>query len=397
MSERRSKKRRAAKKLILIAHQSTIPHYRVAFYNAIEQLKPDWWDFSVVFDLDKEKRKRFFQDEVDEEDFYFNIEPVKTFFLHFRGKRLVYQSMVRKAAGYDLLVLDHIVHNLSYLVTFYYRFLGKPVMLWGHGKDYFTTAPTRLKKLAERYKRWMAKTGDGFFSYTEGERKYLVEHGVDEHKVFALNNTIDIMAQRDRFAKLHDSREALRDRESLAGRKVLLYVGRLNRFKRIDFLIEAFNLLYRMDPSHKLVLVGGGKSAFIEQFRSNLPEDSYEYRGVITDPDQLAPLYIASDAYVFPGNVGLSPLQALCYDLTPVVIDGPTHNPEYEYLGPENAMILPAGTSAEQYAEAVETLLNDRSRWAALRACAWASIQHLTIENMARNFIHGINEILGRK
>ena len=40
-------------KQVLIAHQSTIPHYRVPFYNSLNTLKPDEWRFEVVFDPDE--------------------------------------------------------------------------------------------------------------------------------------------------------------------------------------------------------------------------------------------------------------------------------------------------------------------------------------------------------
>ena len=32
----------ATVKKVLIAHQSTIPHYRVPFYEAVERLRPKW-------------------------------------------------------------------------------------------------------------------------------------------------------------------------------------------------------------------------------------------------------------------------------------------------------------------------------------------------------------------
>ncbi len=34
-------------KRVLIAHQSTIPHYRVRFYQEVERLRPKWLAFPV--------------------------------------------------------------------------------------------------------------------------------------------------------------------------------------------------------------------------------------------------------------------------------------------------------------------------------------------------------------
>ena len=47
---------------VLIAHQSTIPHYRVPFYNSLENQKPDNWQFDVVFDISELEKPRFFKE-----------------------------------------------------------------------------------------------------------------------------------------------------------------------------------------------------------------------------------------------------------------------------------------------------------------------------------------------
>jgi hypothetical protein len=102
-----------------------------------------------------------------------------------------------------------------------------------------------------------------------------------------------------------------------------------------------------------------------------------------------------SDLYTFPGAVGLGPIQALCFDLTPVIIDSPIHNPEYDYLNEENSIICHREVSPTTYADAIDTHLQDTDQWRRIRSQAWPSIRHLTVENMAKNFIHGINTILG--
>ena len=147
------------------------------------------------------------------------------------------------------------------------------------------------------------------------------------------------------------------------------------------------------DESYYLVVIGAGDLPSLTSFRKKCGESSFRYLGVVPD-DDIGRFYVASDLYAFPGAVGLGPIQALCFDLTSAVIDSPVHSPEYEYLNHDNALILPEGSTAEQYARAIMALLEDRARWANLRAHAWPSIRHLTIENMAQNFIAGVNSIL---
>jgi glycosyltransferase involved in cell wall biosynthesis len=118
--------------------------------------------------------------------------------------------------------------------------------------------------------------------------------------------------------------------------------------------------------------------------------------GAITDLDRLAPIYIASDVYVYPGLVGLGPLQAMCYDLPIITIDADSHKPEIEYLSLKNSIILPNSTNPEIYAQALINLFQDTDRLNKLKTGIWSSIKHLTIEEMARNFILGVNLALNK-
>lgn len=389
------KKEKTLKK-ILIGHMSTIPHYRVPFYQALERLRPREWKFSVIYDLNKDTREKLFKEKVDENSFSFGIEPVETHILWWRGKKYLYQTYLRVVRDYDLIVIQYAIHNLSYLFTFMYRYFGKQVVFWGHSRDLSIVKYGLKKRAIEGIKLWMAKRADGFFAYTPKEKESLVKKGLMAEKIFVLDNTIDIKAERKAFRTFKDKREGLRKRYGLQNKKVLLYVGRLNRGKRLDFLAEAFAIMKESDPTYILAVIGEGDRSFMEPLIGRFGAETVKFHGAVTEPEKMAPVYITSDVYVFPGNVGLGPLQALCYDVTPVVIDSPTHNPEYEYLNEGNAIILPRGTTPEGYANAIADLFKDPERWQTLKIQAWPSIQQLTIQNMAACFIHGINTILGR-
>ena len=223
----------------------------------------------------------------------------------------------------------------------------------------------------------------------------MVSNGVERSKIFVLHNTIDIASQRSLFDKLIPERERLRSEAGLNGKNVLLFVGRLNGRKHLNFLFDAFHVLRKTDESYHLIIIGGGDINLLHGLRKKCGDNSFSYVGVVSDND-IGRYYAVSDLYAFPGAVGLGPLQALCFDLTSVVVHSRIHNPEYEYLNSDNALILPEGSTAEEYAAAIKSLLEDRPRWANLRAHAWPSIRHLTIENMARNFVCGVSSILER-
>ena len=216
-----------------------------------------------------------------------------------------------------------------------------------------------------------------------------MQQGVDATKIFVVNNTIDILEQRAAFNQLLPDREELKAKLGVAGKKVLLFVGRFTANKRIDFLLEAFAHLARLDPTFHLFLVGSGGDPETFSHFSNIT-----YFGTIVALEQLAPIYVASDCFSFPGSVGLGPLQALCYDLPVITVDSSTHMPEIEYLQQENALILQKNVTSEEYAYAIKALFAEPGKLADLRQGIWASIQHLTVQAMANRFIEGIDSLL---
>ena len=104
------------KQQVLFAHQSTIPHYRVEFYNCLNRLKPDDWEFSVVFD--KEESRKLFYTETNDEIFSFPTKSTKTYTLKFLSRTLKFQTFPFNSSEYDLIIVGSAFDNLSYPLTF---------------------------------------------------------------------------------------------------------------------------------------------------------------------------------------------------------------------------------------------------------------------------------------
>ena len=375
-------------KKVLIAHQSTIPHYRIPFYNALEKLKPDSWCFDVVFDPSELNQPQFFKEQLDLRQFKFSILAVNTVGVKIANKNISYQTFWQRAAEYDLVIVEQALNNLTYPLCQLYQLTKSKFAYWGHGKHIGVENPSLAKSLSEQLKMLLTRKADGFFAYTSSVKSHLLERRVSSDKVFVLNNTIDIKAQRDAFEQWQHQKAEIRRSLGLEGKKVLLFVGRFSKGKRIDFLLEAFSILHQKDASFHLLLVGSNGETYLEQ------QQNISYFGSITDLAKLAPIYVAADIFSFPGLVGLGPLQALCYDLPIVTIDSQSHKPEIEYLSPLNSLILASDTTPEDYAGKIIELFEDVEQLQKLQNNTWSSIEHLTIERMAQNFIEGVNTIL---
>ena len=377
-------------KKVLIAHQSTIPHYRVPFYNALQRCKPDDWSFEVVFDPTELTKNQFFKEQLNADSFDFPTLEVNTITLDITGKNISYQTFWCKAAEYNLIIIEQALNNLSYPFCHLHQLAGTKLAYWGHGKHRGAKANTSIAKhLSEKLKTFLTNRADAFFAYTPKGKSLVEEQGFARDKVFAVNNTVDIKAQRLAFIKFNSYKTKIRQLLGINGKKILLLVGRFSKTKRIDLLLDAFSIMRQQDESFHLLLVGSGGE---EYWRSQPPGISYF--GSITELEKLAPIYVAADVFSFPGSVGLGPIQALCYNLPIITIDSEIHPPEFEYLSSENSCILPADTQAKEYAQFTIELFRDREKLNRLQTNTWSTIEHLTIEQMAQNFVSGINSIL---
>lgn len=376
---------------VLIAHQSTIPHYRIPFFNALEELRPNSWIFKVAFDPSEFDNPSFFEEKIEIKEIKFPIHPVNTIRLPILNESAVYQTFLRAASNYDLIVVENAIYNLTYPLCHLHRFLGKKVAYWGHGKDRKIEKPEYSKYILEKIKIILSKNSDGFFAYTQGVADYLISEGIDSKKIYVLNNTIDIDVQRAAYNSFIGKREVLKHEFGIENKKVLLFVGRLTERKRFDFLLDSFEKVNKSDERFHLIVVGSDEDKYREQM---VRMSNITFLGPIASVEELAPIYTVSDIYVFPGSVGLGPLQALCYDLPVITIASAVHGPEIEYLSPANSIILPELTTPDQFSQAIIALFSNNRKFDELKSNAWPSIQHLTIENMAKNFITGVNRIL---
>ena len=383
---------------VLIAHQGTIPHYRVRFYELLEERRPRDWEFRVVYDCAAAGRLEGENlDQLDWRRFRFPLLDARPRRFSLAGRRVFWQQFFRLARHFDVLITDTHLTNLTYPACTLYRFLGQKQILWGHTRNMNVVALSAPQRLAQKVKALWLRSSDAFFAYTEGSRREIVAAGMDPEKVFVLHNTIDTVGERAAFEELRPRRDAIRREMGLEGRRVLISVGRLRRDKRIAFLMETFARLYSADPSWHLILIGDGpERPFAEEAAQRLGPGAARVLGAVTRREELAPLYVASDLYILTGFVGLGPLQAFCYDLPGVFFDTGTHSPEIEYVTDANAVMLPGDTTEQEAARRIPEILEHFSR-PERRAAIYESICHLTLENMVDRFIDGINFVLRDK
>jgi len=223
---------------------------------------------------------------------------------------------------------------------------------------FYLTGDHMLKESLWAYVRLFYDQCAMVFCPSEASRLELVDHRVKSRlEPFPQGVDCDLFDPTRRDARLH--------RDLGAGKRVLLWVGRISPEKGLDALAASYAALRARRVDVHLVIVGEGP--YRERLRELAPDASF--LGVKTGAE-LAAIFASADAFLFPGHAetfGQTVLEAAASGLPAVVSAG---------SGTEDAMIRDvtalsvAPGDARGFVAAVDQLLDDRDRHARMAIAA---------------------------
>ena len=232
---------------LLVFHPALAP-YRVDFFNGLARL----FELKVVFQARNLTSQKFDQEKMAEL-VRFDFDFMKHTRVSSRRKlSLGYARYIREFHP-DVVVGSEYGTNvmIPWLIRLFRRDKYK---LWTSCDDSVDVAE-RTSRIRSFLRRFFAPRLDGIIFCNDAVRDWMKER-------FALRNSavIPIIADenvlRARLGSVLDGVSALQEQFSLAGRRVILFVGRLNPVKNLHLLLEAMALL---PPENTLVLVGSGE------------------------------------------------------------------------------------------------------------------------------------------
>lgn len=200
---------------------------------------------------------------------------------------------VRLNPEYNLVICGHInLLPIAYLLRFW---IQAPIFLVIHGIDAWE--PTR-----SRLTNYLVRKIDAFISVSEltGQR-FLSWAKLSGHKGFLLPNTIDL----DWFTP-GPKNPALLERYGLAGKTVLLTVGRLaayERYKGFDEVMELLPALAKEIPNIAYLIVGDGtdRQRLEEKTQALGVAHLVRFAGFISETEKVEH-YRLADVYVMPSK-----------------------------------------------------------------------------------------------
>jgi len=181
---------------------------------------------------------------------------------------------------------------ITYLIA---RLKRKPFILW---TGIWMRLQTPFHRLAWPLTRYIYHHADAIVVYGEHVKRYLMSEGVPGERIFVAAHAVDNEAYN--YLVSEEEEDALRRQLDIAAdKKVVLYLGRLEKVKGLPYLLEAFASLRRDDAV--LVLAGTGlEKARLEWLAQELGIAENVRFGGYVPPEKTVPYYSIAWVYVLP-------------------------------------------------------------------------------------------------
>jgi glycosyltransferase involved in cell wall biosynthesis len=181
---------------------------------------------------------------------------------------------------------------VTYLIA---RFRKKPFVLW---TGIWTTLQTPFHRLVFPLTRYIYRHADAVVVYGDHVKRYLLSQGVAQEKIFVAAHAVD----NPKYSKVVSEveRQCLRDKLSIGpDQRVVLYFGRLEPNKGLQYLVDAFQQV----KSDNIVLVLAGDGADKKQLRERVASLGMTPKVRFTNyvaPEETPPYYALAYVLVLP-------------------------------------------------------------------------------------------------
>lgn len=276
----------------------------------------------------------------------------------------------------DVLILEANPRLLSNAQAIaWMRRLGRPTVGWGLG---LPTGGRRLTRLRQWLRQKALSGLDALIAYsTQGAAEYRAAGFLDE-RVFVAPNAVAA-------APAHPPQ-----RPSLAGHPPrLLFVGRLQKRKRVDLLLLASRAL---DKPLELWIVGDGPARpHLERLAARVFPQA-RFLGAIHGP-ALREIFEQVDLLVLPGTGGLAVQQGMAHGLPVIVAEG--DGTQHDLVNAENGWLIPEGNlSALQ--QALLDALSDPSRLRRMGLASYYRVRdQYDLQAMVQVFVQALRAVSG--
>lgn len=258
------------------------------------------------------------------------------------------------------------------------RIRGLPVLTWRHAID--LSQPRNIFK--NKMYSLIDSLSKGIILYAKQEISYVSSQW--RNKVSIANNTLNF----EDFPEIIRTKDQIRSAWDIPYSKIVLFAGRIQPRKRLDLLVEFFEL----GPPTGVGLVIVGPDIPTSLLSRVEDANNMMYFGAIYDPLAINELFKAADVFCIPGAVGLAISQAFYWGL-PLITMKNGHGPEIVYVQQGENGYLTNGP--EELFSTLKAVLNDDGLRKRLSDKARITARtEASIERMAAGFVQALSNAM---
>lgn len=320
------------------------PHYRFNLFKKIdEELKADFY-FGRIKNLNIKKI-----DFTEISNFKAELRVVNIF-KRFKWIQGSVKLLFKPYAHYVLSGDPHLLSN--WLILLLASILKKKIYLWTHG--WYGNETWLKKQMKILYYKRAAK----LLVYGKYAKELMIQEGFDESKIIVVYNSIDDEFLFDLRSKM--KKNGIYKKKFNNEASVLLYIGRIQKLKRLDLILKGIVILNRRLQKVNLIVIGEECLDYdiqSEIIDLNLQGQVWLY-GPCYNEEEISNLIFNADICVSPGNIGLTAIHSLAFG-TPII----THNnfkhqmPEFEAIHEHKTGLFFKEGSVEDLASKISELL----------------------------------------
>lgn len=212
---------------------------------------------------------------------------------------------------YDIIHLHNFRSYQNVVVSKYAKKYDIPYIIQPHGSAKIIGKKNSKKLFDYIWTNNIVKNSKKIISVSKTEEKQLIGLGIAEEKIETIYNGINI----GKFNVDCSSKKS--DKESQ-----IVFLGRINKFKGIDFLIKSFKEVLKEFNNLKLIIAGpddGNKKDLIKLIKKLKIDDKVTFMDFVEDVNEV---YHSADLLVYPASYeifGLVPFEAIMCG-TPVIV-----------------------------------------------------------------------------
>ena len=259
----------------------------------------------------------------------------------------------------------------NWMLILWTKITGKKLIMWTHGIH-----QTINKRSSVIVYKLFYRSADVLLMYSSYNLKYMVNLGCKTEKIRYIHNSLDTKVQSSIYENIQKS--DIYTNYFKNDDPVVIYIGRLQKRKRIEQLIEAVDILKNKSVNVNLVLVGDNVDAeFLRTLvKSKRLEQNTWFFGASYDEIQNSELLYNASVCVCPAAIGLTAIHSLSYGC-PII-----SNDNFETQMPECECIVEGVTGSFFKEDNVEDLANKIQHW-----CGISTSQRERTRKEARKLI----------